>query len=123
VRLIGPAAIKGEHDPTLLDRVNSFSLRWLAAEAYGRLGRPDSAAAMMELLLRPTRMPGNAYALRGLTYSFAHSRLAEWYGQLGKRDAARAHWRVVLDTMQTPDTTVVHYVDEARRGYGAVRSD
>jgi tetratricopeptide (TPR) repeat protein len=123
VRLIGPAAIKGEHDPTLLDRVNSFSLRWLAAKAYSRVGRPDSAAAMMELLLRPTRMPGNAYALRGLTYSFAHSRLAEWYGQLGRRDAARAHWRVVLDTMQTPDTTVVHFVDEARRAYGVARSD
>src|SRR2546426_518516 len=56
VRLIGPAASRGEHDSVLLDRVSSLELRWPVAEAYAQLGKIDSAVAMMELLLRPTLM-------------------------------------------------------------------
>jgi serine/threonine-protein kinase len=117
IRVIGPAASRGEHDSTLLDRVNSLSLRWLAALAYAQLGRTDSAAAMMELVIRPTRMPGNAYAQRGITFPFAHRRLALWYAMLGKPEQARAHWRVVLETVRTPDADLTPLVEEARRAY------
>ena len=117
IQLIGPPAARGEHDSTLLDRVSSLSLRWLAAVAYGELGRRDSAIAMMELVIRPMRMPGNAFALRGLTSSFAHRRLALWYATLGRSDAARAHWHAVLATMRTPDADLVPLVEEASRAY------
>jgi hypothetical protein len=117
IRVIGPAASQGEHDSTLLDRVNSLSLRWLAAIAYGQLGRTDSAAAMMELVIRPTRMPGNAYALRGIPFTFAHRRLALWYAKLDRPEVARAHWHTVLETVRTPDADLAPLVEEARLAY------
>jgi tetratricopeptide (TPR) repeat protein len=114
----------GEHDSALLDRVSSPSLRWLAAEAYAQSGNTDSAVAMMALVIRPTRLPGNAFALRGLVYPFAHQRLAIWHTLLGHADSARAHWRAVLETLQDPDSELMPLVQEARRGTAsAVRSD
>ena len=117
IRLIGPAAVHGEHDSTLLDRVNSLSLRWAAAEPYARLGRSDSAIAMMELVVRPTRMPGNAFSLRGIPFSFAHRRLALWYAAAGQPELARTHWRVVVETLRQPDGDLMPLVEEARRAY------
>jgi tetratricopeptide (TPR) repeat protein len=119
IRLIGPAAARGEHDPSLLDRISSLSLRWLAAEAYAQAGHPDSAVVLMELVLRPTRMPDNAFALRGMTYPFAHRRLALWYTALGARDKAGAHWRAFLDAVRAPDPELVPVLDNARRAYAA----
>jgi hypothetical protein len=119
IRLIGPAAVRGEHDATLLGRPSSLSLRWLAAEGYTRLHKPDSAAAMMELVLQPTRMPGSAYGLRGFIYPFAHRRLALWYATLGRRDKAAAHWRAFLDALQTPDAELAPLIREARQAYAA----
>ncbi len=119
IRLIGPAAAQGEHDSSLLDRVSSLSLRWLAAEAYARIGQPDSAIATMELLLRPTRMPGSAFALRGLAFPFAHRQLALWYTALGRRQQAATHWRAFLDAVRAPDAELAPQVQEARRAYAA----
>jgi hypothetical protein len=119
LRLIGPAAVRGEHDSSLLDRVSSLSLRWLAAEAYARYGQPDSATAMMELLLRPTRMPGSAFALRGLAVPFAHRQLAIWYTGRGRRDRASTHWRAFLDAVKIPDAELSPLTQEARLAYAA----
>jgi tetratricopeptide (TPR) repeat protein len=119
IRVIGPAAARGEHDASLLNRPSSLSLRWLAAEAYAQLRRPDSAAAMMELALQPTRMPGSAFALRGLIYPFAHRRLALWYAALGRRDKAATHWRAFLDATRTPDADLAPLIHEARLAYAA----
>lgn len=116
IRLIGPAASRGD-DATQLDRVNSLSLRWAAADAYAHLGRLDSAVAMMELVIRPLRMPGNAFALRGITYPFAHRRLALWYSALGRRDQARKHWRTFLETVRTPDPELTPMQAEAREAH------
>jgi tetratricopeptide (TPR) repeat protein len=117
IRLIGAPAARGEHDTTLLDRVSSLSLRWLVAVAYAQLGQPDSAIKMMELVIQPTRMPGNAFAIRGIPYSFAHRRLALWYAMVGRPDVARTHWRVFLETMRTPDADLVPLIEAARRSY------
>jgi serine/threonine-protein kinase len=113
VRLIGPAAARGD-DATQLDRVNSLALRWAAADAYAQMGRLDSAIAMAQLVLRPTRMPGNAVALRGIPYPFAHRRLAIWYGQLGKHEDARRHWRSFLETLRAPDAELSPVIAQAR---------
>jgi hypothetical protein len=74
--LVSAAAIAGEHDSGALDRVGSQSLRWLAADAFARSSRRDSAAAMLRLALTPQRMPGNELALRALTAPFARTRIA-----------------------------------------------
>ena len=74
---LGPVALGGEQDPTMLDRPDSFLERWIVADAYERAGKLDSAAVYFELLLKPTRIPAGHFALRGFTYGFAHYRLAE----------------------------------------------
>jgi hypothetical protein len=66
---IGPVALSGEFDPTMLDRPDSYLLRWFAAKAYANLGKPDSSAIFLTLMLSPTRMPPGHLALRGLAYA------------------------------------------------------
>jgi hypothetical protein len=100
---LAPVAWYGEHDATMLDRVSSFPVRWLVAEAYARIGRVDSAAAYMELLLKPTRMAPGHLALRGLAYPFAHRLLSGWYAARGDREKASAHWKTFAETMTKPD--------------------
>ncbi|MDQ3998237.1 MAG: tetratricopeptide repeat protein, partial [Gemmatimonadota bacterium] len=101
--VIGPTAIKGEHDASVLDRVGSLSLRWLAAEAYARSGRLDSATALLELAITPERMPGNEFAQRGLIVTFASRRLAQWYAAAGRQEDAERHWRAFLEAFTRPD--------------------
>jgi serine/threonine protein kinase/tetratricopeptide (TPR) repeat protein len=113
--LIGATALSGEHDPSVLDRVGSLSLRWLAADAYARSGRLDSATAVLELAIKPERMPGNEFAQRGLIVTFVHRRLAQWYAARGRTDEAARHWRAVLDALTSPDPELVSMVAEARR--------
>lgn len=114
VRLIGPAAVRGEHDSALLDRVSSLSLRWTVAEAYAQLGKTDSAVAILELLMRPTRMPGNGFALRGFVLPFAHRRSARLDERLGATGDARRHWGIVVATLTRPDPELEPMVKEAR---------
>jgi tetratricopeptide (TPR) repeat protein len=72
---LGPVALHGEHDATLLDRISSYPVRWVVADAYDHVRR-DSAIAYLKLLLEPTRMAPGHLALRGLVYPFAQRRLA-----------------------------------------------
>jgi len=103
VDTIGDKAWAGEHDSALLDRVGSLSLRWLLAEGYAHIGKLDSATAALELAIRPSHMPGNEFALRGLVLSFAHRRLAQWYESRGQNAEAVTHWRAFIDAFSTPD--------------------
>jgi tetratricopeptide (TPR) repeat protein len=70
------AAIAGERDGGDLDQVSSPALRWLMAEAYQRIGKPDSAKVMYQMAIDPTHLPFSHLALRGLVHSFASRRLA-----------------------------------------------
>ena len=65
--LIGPIARVGEHDPTFLDRPDSYLYRWVAGRAYEAAGFPDSALVMYEAMSRPTHLPPGHLSLRGLT--------------------------------------------------------
>jgi tetratricopeptide (TPR) repeat protein len=112
--LIGATAVRGEHDAAVLDRVGSLSLRWLAAEAYARSGRLDSATAVLELAIKPERMPGNEFAQRGLVVTFAHRRLAQWYAAAGRREDATRHWRAFLNALTEPDPELLPLRNEAR---------
>jgi serine/threonine-protein kinase len=100
---LAPLALRGEHDATVMDRTPSFAVRWLVADAYAHLGRLDSAAAYLELLLAPTRMAPAHFALRGFAYPFAHQRLATWYTELGDTTLAQAHRKSLAETLTEPD--------------------
>jgi tetratricopeptide (TPR) repeat protein len=120
--LAGPAW-SGEHDASVLDRVGSLSLRSLAAEAYANTGQLDSAIALTELTLRPTRMPGNEFALRGLVTSFAHRRAALLLARAGRPQDAEGHWRAFLAAMSRPDAELAGWIREAQRSLGTSRAD
>ena len=75
IRLLGSRARRGEHDGSSPGQVASIATRWLIADAYQRTGRPDSAAAYLQLAIAPTRVPFSHVALRGLVYLFAQRRL------------------------------------------------
>jgi serine/threonine-protein kinase len=112
VRLVGPSGWRGEPG------VGGGGLnmrRWLAAEAYERLGRPDSAAAYFELLTRATRTDWGELQTNGMASSFAHRRLALLYTQLGRASDARRHWQAFIRAFTDPDPEFRPLLDDARR--------
>jgi tetratricopeptide (TPR) repeat protein len=88
--------------------------RWLVADAYEHLNRPDSAAGYFELLVRPVRMHPNEQLTRGLVYSFAQRRLALLYTRMRLPALAREHWLAFLGSFTNPDPDFVSLVEEAR---------
>jgi DNA-binding SARP family transcriptional activator len=102
--------------------VSPLPLRWLAAQGYEQLNLPDSAVVMYERFL----MPGGSFlqplALRGISYSFAHHRLAVNYSKLGRLDEAQRHWQTFRGSFTNPDPEFHYLIDEAdsalgRRGF------
>ncbi|HET9697750.1 MAG TPA: protein kinase [Terriglobales bacterium] len=100
---LAPVALKGEQDPTMLDRPDSFLQRWLVADAYEGQGKLDSAAVFLELALQPTRIPAGHFALRGLTYGLAHHELAEIDSHRGDLAGEREHRAVLQQAFTHPD--------------------
>jgi len=100
---LGPAAAAGEPDGGDLEQVSAMGVRWLMGDAYYRLGKADSAAAMYERVLDPSRTPFSHLALRGLVYSFASRRLALIYEEMGSPGAAAPHWKAFRSAFVTPD--------------------
>jgi tetratricopeptide (TPR) repeat protein len=110
VRLLLPLTQRGTLDKWGLTQ----QMRWMLANAYERLGQPDSAAAQLERLAAwqgASKVDANQ---RGLTDSFARQRLVLLYSRMGRLADARRHWRVFSETFTTPDPEMVHLVDEAR---------
>ncbi len=119
---LAAVARRGEQDPLIYDRPDSFLLRWVTANAFERMGQRDSAVAFHELLLRPTAIPPGHYALRGLVNGFAHQRLAQLLEQRGDRDAALAHYDRLLASFVRPEGNAVALVADARRARAKVVS-
>ncbi len=80
IRTLGPG-VPTELDGGTPDQVSNMAARWVLADAYARAGRPDSAAAMFDLIRDPTRTPYTHLALRGLVDSFARSRSSRLQGR------------------------------------------
>jgi serine/threonine-protein kinase len=120
VRLLGSAAwrgIPGEIDGTLNIR------RWLVADAYERLGQPDSAAAYFQLFTRATRSGWGDIGSNGLAFPFAHRRLALLYTQLRRPADAQRHWEIFLQTFTDPDPKFRPMVEEARQRLTLLNSE
>ena len=94
VRVLTPAALQGQELGSVSDGVGRMPMRWLMAEAYDQLGRPDSAAAYLELVLSPARMSSEKRTLLGIPYSFAHQRLVLLYARMGRLTDAQRHWKI-----------------------------
>jgi hypothetical protein len=101
--LLGPAALRGEHDGSSPAQVPSLATRLVLAEAYEEIRMLDSATAYLELAIAPTRVPFSHLALRGLAYPFAERRLAVLYRRMGQREMARRHWEAFAQDFITPD--------------------
>ena len=93
--------------------------RWIMAEAFEALGRPDSAAAYFEL----ATSPGHSFWFQEsrLTSSFAHQRLVILYSRMGRISDAERHWKIFSETFTHPDPEVAHLVDEARTALATAR--
>jgi tetratricopeptide (TPR) repeat protein len=114
VDLLGPEALQGEHEPTFLDPPDSFAFRWLVATAHERLGRPDSAALHLGMILRPTGYPPGHFALRGIPNGFAHRKLAMNLERAGNlRDAGR-HLDLFVTAFSDADSSLEALVADAR---------
>jgi len=100
---LAEAALVGEHDATLLDRVSSLEIRWLVADAYAARGRLDSAVLQLEKGISPDRVPAGHLVLRGLALTAAHARLGTWWTAMGDRERARRYWSLVLAEVTQPD--------------------
>ena len=89
-------------------------IRWLVAEAYEQLGRPDSAAAYFERAIASPPEGGTDFAQVRMASSFAHRRLVLLYARMGRLEEARRHWVAFSATLTRPDPEMAPLVEEAR---------
>jgi tetratricopeptide (TPR) repeat protein len=110
---LGPAALQGE--PLGYVQFQSAPLvRWLVAEAYERLGQPDSAAAYFERAIAPPPSGGVDFAHSRMASSFGHRRLALLYARLGRWQEARRHLEIFSETFARPDPEMAPLIQDAR---------
>ena len=121
VRVLTPAALQGQELGSVPVGVGRMPMLWLMAEAHEQLGRPDSAAAYLELVLSPARMYSEERTLLGIPYSFAHQRLVLLYARTGRLTDAERHWKIFSETFTHPDPELRHLVDDARSALVSAR--
>ena len=101
--------------------------RWLLADAFERLGQPDSAAVYLEKVVSgPGSDPVESQLARGAAWSLTHHRLVLLYARLGRIEDAQRHWQVFTASVRTPDAEMQPMIAEARAALasaeGVVRS-
>ena len=113
VRDLGPEALQGEARGYVLMQ-SAPMVRWLVAEAYERLDRPDSAAAYFERAIAPPPLGGTDFTHSRMAFSYGHRRLVLLYARMGRHEEARRHWETFSRTFTRPDPEVAPLVEEAR---------
>ncbi len=114
VRILAPAARQGAEIGYVTEAPGRVPMRWLVAEAYDRLGRPDSAAAFFELTLSAARMRWRERLPLRMISSMAHRRLVLLYTRMGRLEEARRHWEIFSATCTRPDPEMLPQIEEAR---------
>jgi hypothetical protein len=94
---------------------SSVLRRWLAADAFERAGRADSAAFYLELALRPAV---DVTPTRGIVLALLHQRLILLYARMGRLTEARQHWEILERTVTRPDARMQTLMAEARAALG-----
>src|SRR5262249_54097122 len=113
LRCLGPSALQGEAPGYILGQ-SAPLIRWLVADAYEQLGRPDSAATYFELALAPSPRGGTKFPEPRTAFAFAPRRLALLYSRMGRLEDARRHWEIFSATFTRPDPGLQPLIEEAR---------
>ena len=113
LRDLGPAALQGDATGYVLIQSPPI-MRWLVAEAYERLDRPDSAAAYFERAIASPPVGGTNWSDSRMAFSFGHRRLVLLYARMGRLQEARRHWEIFSSTFTRPDAEMRPLVEEAR---------
>jgi Tfp pilus assembly protein PilF len=111
---LGPAALQGEAMGYVLLQ-SAPLMRWIVAEAYDRLGPPDSAAAYFEGAIAPPPRGGTDLFAPRMAFSFGHQRLVLLYARMGRVQEARQHWEIFQQTFTAPDPELLPMIEEARQ--------
>jgi tetratricopeptide (TPR) repeat protein len=90
------------------------AVRWLLADAFEKLGHPDSAAIYLEKIVSDPAPTIQESHLRGIVWPFAHRRLVILYAHMGRIEDARRHWRILNGAFTRPDRELRPLIDEAR---------
>ena len=114
VQVLGPAALQGEPKGYVEFQAAPLG-RWLVAEAYERLDRPDSAVAYFQRAVAPPPAGGVDVAHSRMAFSFGHQRLVLLYARMGRLQEARQHWEIFQQTFTAPDPELRPMLDEARQ--------
>jgi tetratricopeptide (TPR) repeat protein len=115
VRHLGAIALRGNDQgwPSW-GRIGAVQERWLVAEAWDQMGRPDSAAVAFERVLEPPIGYGGFAP-------YAHQRLVMIYARMGRREDAERHWQAFSAVFTNPDPEVRHLLDDARAAIQGLR--
>ncbi|HET9327885.1 MAG TPA: protein kinase [Candidatus Eisenbacteria bacterium] len=114
VTILQPVARQPVEFGYCTDPAGMSAIRWLLADAFEQLGRPDSAAACLERITSDPAPFLHDYYLRGVIIPLAHRRLVLLYARMGRIDDARRHWQLFSETVRTPDPEVESLIAEAR---------
>jgi tetratricopeptide (TPR) repeat protein/tRNA A-37 threonylcarbamoyl transferase component Bud32 len=94
------------------------TVRWYLADAFERLGHPDSAAVYLE---RAVTDYADERGYRGIVVPFVHLRLITLYARMGRVADAERHLAVARKWFTTPDPEVRRMLAEATGAVKAAR--
>jgi len=115
VRILRPvAAQRVEFGMRIPGRAGMSTVRWFLADAFEKLGQPDSAAVTLERVISDPATAQREDHLRGIVVPFAHRRLVLLYAGMGRIEEARRHWQIFAATCRTPDPEIQPLIAEAR---------
>jgi len=112
--LLPVAQARGEYGPHDF-AAGRVVICWQLADAFERLGQPDSAATYLAMALDSTGPPTQVIYQRGLAWSFLHRRLAELYARAGRADLAARHLDQFAREFTRPDLGLRTAVEDTRR--------
>jgi tetratricopeptide (TPR) repeat protein len=111
---LGTSAERGRDLGRLQLGTNWHLRRAMVAEAHRQLGRPDSAAHYLALIVEEPRSRSDTRGL-GWTYSFIHFDLGTLYAETGQRERAMEHFSMFLEAFTRPDSSVAWMREQAQR--------
>lgn len=113
-RILRPIASPPVEIGRVLHPAGMSAVRWLLADAFEKLGQPDSAAVWLERVTSDPSPGWQESYLRGIVIPLAHRRLVLLYARMGRIEDARHHWQVFAATYRTPDPELQPLIAEAR---------
>jgi tetratricopeptide (TPR) repeat protein len=122
VAILGPFARQGGTSAVPPREFLRSATRWRLAGAFERLGQPDSAAAYLDLVVRPPILPTPLLESTVLAEPFARHRLVLLYARTGKAAAARREFDRLSEIVTRPDPDRVAWLDEAREAVRAAEA-